>query len=74
MTVPAGPDPADLVTDDAVAAAGNAMREKWLREHPGIAALELDPMDWARTALEAGADMIVAAWQHWEEARMRHDA
>lgn len=49
------------IPPEAVTAAGNAMRERWLRDHPGIAALGLDPMDWAVTALEAAEPHIAAA-------------
>ena len=42
------------VPDAAVTAAGNAMRDHWLRQQPAIARL-IDPMDWAAIALEAAA-------------------
>lgn len=50
-----------------VTAVGNALRERWLRQYPGIVALDLDPMDWAVTALEAAEPHITAA----ERERMR---
>jgi hypothetical protein len=46
---------------EATTTAGNAMREKWQRDHPGIGALDLDPMDWAATALEAAVPIIRVA-------------
>jgi hypothetical protein len=37
------------------------MRQRWLRDHPGIGDGLLDPMDWAQTALEAAEPLIIAA-------------
>jgi hypothetical protein len=45
------------------------MREKWLREHPRIIDLDIDPMDWAATALEAAEPFVVAA-EHERCARL----
>lgn len=49
-----------MADHEAVKAAGNALRERWLREHPSMAALD-DPMDWAQTALEAARPHLEAA-------------
>lgn len=49
--LPPGPDPALLVTDDAVVAAQQVL----------IAGGTV------RDMLEAAVNPIVAAWQHWEE-------
>jgi hypothetical protein len=49
------------VPADAITAAGNALRKRWLAEFPGIGGMTLDPMDWAATAVEAAAPLIAAA-------------
>ena len=61
MTAPAGPPP------EAITAAGNALRERWLREFPAaILQFGCDPMDWAQTALEAAAPHLAAAEPGYE--------
>ncbi len=68
MTVlPPGPDPAVLVTDDAVAAAQMADGDVVHRWAGGL------PDARVRRLLEAAAFPIVAAWQHWEEEMLPDD-
>jgi hypothetical protein len=68
MTViPPGPDPATLVTDDAVEAAARVMFRDYERQYSAGHLTWRDFADDAREILESAALMIVAAWQHWEE-------
>jgi hypothetical protein len=69
--VPAGPDPAALVTDDAVTAAIEARKQVLMRPpavifgDPGEAEKYL-----TRKMLEAASGPVVAAWQRWEEDQL----
>jgi hypothetical protein len=65
--VPPGPDPAALVTDDAVAAAYAAYQKAWLTRNQSN---PLFAEHVVRDILEAAAFPIVAAWQHWEEDQL----
>ena len=66
--VPAGPGPADLVTDEAVYAAALAMCRHQCRACAAdLRECDCTPPDWemelARVALEAAAGLVAAAWQ-----------
>ena len=51
----------DALPPEAVTAAGNALRQQWLTDRPGMYHVDLDPMHWAAVALEAAAPHLAAA-------------
>lgn len=51
----------DALPPEAITAAGNALRQQWLTDRPGMYHVDLDPMHWAAVALEAAAPHLAAA-------------
>jgi hypothetical protein len=62
-----GPDPSELVTDDAVTAAAGALHVPHC--HDPACTVRTVALENARNALEAGALSIAVAWQQWRAAR-----